>query len=52
MRDPTLFILRCACRDWPCHLPEALMSPGSTCGLCHQPAELILDPYEPKEDEE
>jgi hypothetical protein len=39
-------ILRC-CRDWPCHLIEAVHMNGS-CGICKQIPEVIYENYFPK----
>ena len=44
--DP--IILRC-CRDWPCHLLEAVHF-GGRCGICREVPKVVHEKYRKSED--
>lgn len=39
-----IIILRCGCRDWPCHESHAY-GYGGRCGLCKQIPDVIHEEY-------
>jgi hypothetical protein len=43
LRDDLPVILRC-CRDWPCHLAEAVYR-GGRCGICKKVPEIVIETY-------
>lgn len=45
MTDEELIILRCACRDWPCHVEYAYTKLNGRCGLCGVSPEVVAETY-------